>query len=81
MEIPRGFKQEMKERIQYYIYEEHGEEIGELAAENWLHFFAEELAVPFYNQGVADASEMMNQKIMSIEEDLEALKRPVKGKK
>ncbi|WP_347861009.1 DUF2164 domain-containing protein [Salimicrobium sp. PL1-032A] len=80
MEIPKGFKNEMKERIQRYIYEEHGEEIGELATEQWLHFFKEELGVHFYNQGVADAKQMVEQKMMNIEEDLDSLKRPVTRK-
>lgn len=78
MEIPKGHKQEIKERIQSYIYKEHGEEIGELAAESWLHFFAEELGVHFYNQGVSDAKAMLEQKVMTMEEDVESLKRPIK---
>ncbi|SDJ11060.1 DUF2164 domain-containing protein [Salimicrobium halophilum] len=78
MDVPKGQKKEMKERIQTYIYEEHGEEIGELAAENWLQFFAEELGVHFYNQGIADAKNMVEQKVMTIEEDLDSLKRPVR---
>ncbi|SIS45911.1 DUF2164 domain-containing protein [Salimicrobium flavidum] len=78
MEIPKGRKQEMKERIQSYIREEHGEEIGELAAESWLHFFAGELAIHFYNQGVMDSRSMVEQKMIGIEDDLESLKRPVR---
>ncbi|MGB8001205.1 MAG: DUF2164 domain-containing protein [Anaerobacillus sp.] len=74
-QLSREKKKELIERIQSYFYDERGEEIGELAAENFLHFVKSEIGPTFYNAGISDAIEMTEQKWMSIEQDLEALKK------
>ncbi|MDQ0246073.1 uncharacterized protein (DUF2164 family) [Bacillus fengqiuensis] len=77
------FSQEQKNRmiadIQRFFEEERGEEIGELAAENVLEFVKEHLGPHFYNQAIKDTKELVEQKMLSIEEDLYALERPIKG--
>ncbi len=77
------FSQEQKNRmvadIQRFFEEERGEEIGELAAENVLEFVKEYLGPHFYNQAIKDTKELVEQKMLSIEEDLYALERPIKG--
>lgn len=65
--------------IQRFFEEERGEEIGEIAAENVLEFVKEHLGPHFYNQAIKDTKELVEQKMLSIEEDLYALERPVKG--
>ncbi|WP_273851815.1 DUF2164 domain-containing protein [Guptibacillus spartinae] len=74
--MPREKKKELIERIQSFFYEERNEEIGELAAENVLHFVMSEIGPTFYNTGISDAIGMTEQKWISIEQDLEALKKP-----
>ncbi|WLR61704.1 DUF2164 domain-containing protein [Guptibacillus hwajinpoensis] len=74
-QIPREKKKELIERIQSYFYDERDEEIGELAAENFLHFVMAEIGTTFYNAGISDAIGMTEQKWLSIEQDLEALKK------
>ncbi|WP_188208099.1 DUF2164 domain-containing protein [Alkalibacillus aidingensis] len=71
-------KQYMINQIQSYYFEEHGQEIGELAAGNFLEFVSNELGLFFYNQGVREAKEVVEQKLMNVDEDLVALERPVK---
>lgn len=77
------FSQEQKNRmiadIQRFFEEERGEEIGEIAAENVLEFVKEHLGPHFYNQAIKDTKELVEQKMLSIEEDLYALERPIKG--
>ncbi|QHA93857.1 DUF2164 family protein [Bacillus sp. N1-1] len=75
-QISREKKKELIERIQTFFYEERNEEIGELAAENVLHFVMSEIGPTIYNAGISDAIGMTEQKWISIEQDLEALKKP-----
>ncbi|MFD2639537.1 DUF2164 domain-containing protein [Piscibacillus salipiscarius] len=71
-------KRRMIEQIQTYFYEERGDEIGEIAAESFLEFMTEELGPHFYNKGIEDAKNLVEQKVMNIDEDLLALERPIK---
>ncbi|MYL62410.1 DUF2164 family protein [Bacillus hwajinpoensis] len=75
-QISRAKKKELVERIQSFFYEERNEEIGDLAAENVLHFVMSEIGPTLYNAGISDAIGMTEQKWISIEQDLEALKKP-----
>jgi uncharacterized protein (DUF2164 family) len=74
-------KQEIIESIQHYFHQERDDEIGELAAELMLDFFLKQIGPHFYNQGVQDAKEMTLEKMMSMEVDIEALKRPIRSNK
>ncbi|MEI5908743.1 DUF2164 domain-containing protein [Bacillus spongiae] len=74
--IPKEEKEDLINKIQQYYYEQDGDEIGELAAGNLLDFMLKEIAPYSYNQGVADAKEVLEQKYYAMEEDLYALKRP-----
>jgi uncharacterized protein (DUF2164 family) len=67
----------MKDQIRHYFMEERGEEIGELAADNFLDFMLKELGPFVYNQAVQDARSVLIQKAASMEEDLFALERPI----
>jgi uncharacterized protein (DUF2164 family) len=64
--------------IQEYVYEEHGQEIGELAAENHLQFILEKIAPYIYNEGIKDAKALIENRLGTIEEDLYSLERPTK---
>ncbi len=68
-------KDAMIREIQRYFYEERGEEIGNLAAENLLEFCKQNLGPYFYNEALKDARLLVEQKMNSIEEDLYALEK------
>ncbi|WP_240189953.1 DUF2164 domain-containing protein [Bacillus sp. P14.5] len=71
-------KEEIIGRIQTFHYEQHGEEIGMLGAENLFEFFTRELGPYFYNKGIMDSKDVLMDKVLMLEEDLYALKRPIK---
>ncbi|WP_335873030.1 DUF2164 domain-containing protein [Bacillus sp. 2205SS5-2] len=74
--IPKEERDEIALLIQQFFYEQNGDEIGEIFAENLLDFMLKEIGPYLYNQGVADAKDVLEQKYISMEEDLYALKRP-----
>ncbi|WP_163970424.1 DUF2164 domain-containing protein [Oceanobacillus halotolerans] len=70
-------KDKIKENLKVYFEQERSEEIGDLAAENLFDFLVKEVGPYFYNQGIKDAKEMVEQKVMNLEEDLQSLERPL----
>jgi uncharacterized protein (DUF2164 family) len=71
-------REEIISRIQSFHYEQHGDEIGLIGAENMFEFFVKELAPYFYNKGVMDSKNVLMDKMLLLEEDLYTLKRPIK---
>ncbi|MEH7683251.1 DUF2164 family protein [Priestia megaterium] len=49
--------------------------MSEFAAENVLEFIKEHIGPHFYNQAIKDAEDIMNQVMLSAEENLHALKK------
>ncbi|SFE37525.1 DUF2164 domain-containing protein [Fictibacillus sp. FJAT-27399] len=74
-----NWKQEHKDQairdIQQFFYDERGEEIGIIAAENFLDFFAKQIGSHFYNQGVRDSQNVVRDRLAAVEDDLYALER------
>jgi uncharacterized protein (DUF2164 family) len=68
----------MISEIQHFFYEERGEEIGNLAAENILEFVKSQLGPYFYNEAIKDARHLMEEKLASVEDDLYALEKKIK---
>lgn len=54
-EISKEKRDELKDEIKKYFYEERDEELGDLASNMILEFFIEKIAPEFYNQGVFDS--------------------------
>jgi uncharacterized protein (DUF2164 family) len=79
MRISSEKKDVIREHIKEFFYQEHSEEIGDLAADNFLDFISKEIGPFFYNQGVQDAKALCEQKMISLEEDIQSLERPIKG--
>lgn len=75
--LPKEIKDQIIYKIKDYFYNERSEEIGDLAAGNLLDFVLKEIGPYFYNQGVKDAKEMFEQKMLSLEEDIQSLERPI----
>ncbi|MFE1245509.1 DUF2164 domain-containing protein [Fictibacillus sp. NPDC058756] len=69
-------KEEMIGRIQFFFLNERGEEIGNLAAEQFLDFISDEMASYFYNEGIEDAIKSLQSRMENLEEDLYTLKKP-----
>lgn len=69
-------KDRMISRTQEFFANERGEDIGELAAENFLHFITKEIGPFYYNQALRDAQKAVDQRMLAIEEDLLSLERP-----
>jgi uncharacterized protein (DUF2164 family) len=78
IKLPKENKDQIIDKIKDYFYNERSEEIGDLAAENLLDFVLKEIGPYLYNQGVKDAKVMVEQKMMSLEEDIQSLVRPIK---
>ncbi|MFD0050523.1 DUF2164 domain-containing protein [Actinomycetes bacterium NPDC127524] len=78
IQFPLEKKKAMIRSIQEYVYQEQGEEIGELAAENHLQFILREIAPFIYNEGIKDAKRIIEDQMNSLEEELFSLERPVK---
>lgn len=77
VKMPREQKLQLISRIQQYVDTELSIPIGELAGENLLDFILKELSPYVYNQAVADARQVIEQRMLSIEEDLYALEQPL----
>ncbi|WP_079525575.1 DUF2164 domain-containing protein [Halobacillus hunanensis] len=69
-------KEYVIERIKEYFELERGEELGDLAADQFLHFMIQEIGPFLYNQGVKDSRQMVDQKVMNLDEDIRSLERP-----
>ncbi|GAB6168636.1 DUF2164 domain-containing protein [Clostridium carnis] len=54
-ELSKEKRENLKNEIKTYFYEERDEELGDLAANMILEFFMDKLATEFYNQGVEDS--------------------------
>jgi uncharacterized protein (DUF2164 family) len=64
--ITKEKRDEMVSAIKSYFLKEREEEIGDLAAGLILEFITEELAPEFYNQGVYDSYQYMNDMIEDL---------------
>jgi uncharacterized protein (DUF2164 family) len=56
----------MIDLIKTFFLKEREEELGDLAASIFLDFFAKELAPEFYNQGVFDSYQYLNDKLEDV---------------
>lgn len=77
IKIPREQKLQMTSSIQEYLDTELSFEMGQLASENLLDFMLKELSPYIYNQALADARKVIEQRMISMEEDMYALEHPL----
>jgi uncharacterized protein (DUF2164 family) len=64
--ITKEKKEQMINSIKEYFYNEREEEIGDLAASMLLNFITEELGPEYYNQGITDAYNYMNDRVEDL---------------
>jgi uncharacterized protein (DUF2164 family) len=65
----------MISEIQRFFEEERNEEIGVIAAENAFEFFKNTLGPHFYNEAIKDARQLIEQKMVLMEEELFSLEK------
>lgn len=78
MKLPKEQKDQMIRLIQAYFETERGETIGDLAADGVLDFFMTQLSPYVYNQALSDCRVLVNQRMISLEEDVYALEKNIK---
>lgn len=78
LKMPREQKMQIIGLIQQYFRDERDEEIGDLAAELLLDFMVKQVGPFIYNQAINEVQHMLNQKLAFLEEDVDALKKPIK---
>ena len=66
IKLTKEKKEDMISKIKSYFLEEREENLGDLASSLILNFIIEELAEEFYNQGVYDSYEYMNDRIEDL---------------
>ncbi|GLC88591.1 DUF2164 domain-containing protein [Lysinibacillus piscis] len=75
------FTQEQQQRIiediQRFFYNQRDEDISEFEAERVFDFVKESIAPYIYNVAIADAKYAVDRQYATIEEELEALERPI----
>lgn len=77
--MPREQKEALIKRVQTYFYEERSEEIGDLSAELLLDYMIKVIGPVIYNQAISDAVRTVSERMVSLEEDLHALEKPMDG--
>lgn len=77
LSLKKEEKDQIIREIQQFFYEERGEEIGELAAEQAYTFIKEAIGPYFYNQGVSDCRKVLEDKTSAMEEELYALEKRI----
>lgn len=73
--IKKGTKDHILSLLQDYYYNERGEELGVIGAENLFHFIEKEIAPIVYNLAVEDAKHVIERQWQSVEEELYVLKQ------
>jgi uncharacterized protein (DUF2164 family) len=77
IKIRKEEKEKVIQNIRHYFLTERDEEIGELAADLLFQFMCQQIGTIYYNQGVNDATKLVQEKLSSMEEDLYCLIKPV----
>lgn len=70
IDLPTETRQQAISSIERYFREHMDEPIGNVAAGGLLKFFLQEIAPVVYNQGVADAQELMQQRVAEVDIDV-----------
>ena len=78
IKLPKENKDQIITQIKIFFEEERGEPIGDLAADLLLDFMIKEIGPSIYNQAIADARTLLNQKLSQVEEEMDALEIPIR---
>jgi uncharacterized protein (DUF2164 family) len=75
IKLPKKEKEQIVSEFQRFFAEERSETIGNLEAEEMVHFMLKELTPYIYNQAIDDARNVLLDRVTSLEEELYALKK------
>ncbi|MDF2925532.1 MAG: hypothetical protein K0R57_4446 [Paenibacillaceae bacterium] len=75
IKFPKEQKQQAVEDCIRYFAEERGEALGHLAAEQLIDYMLGLIGPVAYNQALADARSMMNERLQSLDDDLYSLEK------
>lgn len=67
--------------IQDYFRLELDQHIGQMPAEMLMAFFADKMGAYFYNRGVADAQQLIGERLSSLSDELYGLEQPTKQRR
>jgi uncharacterized protein (DUF2164 family) len=76
--LPHEQKQAVIGHIQRFFQVERGEQLGDLAAETMLEFMLQAVGPLVYNEALKDARAVMNERLLSLEDELYTLEKPLK---
>jgi len=76
IKLPREDKQTIVKHVQAFFADERSEMIGDLGAEQIVDFMIGELGPYLYNQAIADARKLVQEKASQMEDELYALEKP-----
>ena len=77
IELDSQQKSEAVEKIKRYMSDQLDTDIGQFDAEFLMDFFAEQIGVYFYNQGLQDANTLLASKMEDMQHLLYELEKPV----
>jgi uncharacterized protein (DUF2164 family) len=78
--LPLEQKKALAGQIQHYFQMEIGEALGDLATENIITFMLQTLGPFVYNEALKDARSIINERILSLEDELYILEKPLNMK-
>lgn len=67
--------------IQDYFRLELEQQIGPMPAEMLMGFFADKMGAYYYNRGVADAQQLIGERLASLSDELYGLEQPTKHRR
>ncbi|WP_206483585.1 DUF2164 domain-containing protein [Thalassotalea sp. G2M2-11] len=70
-------KEQMIIKLQRYFTRELEQELGQFDADFLLDFFAQEMGVYFYNRGLYDAQQIVNERVEQISDAIYEIEQPV----
>ena len=78
IEFSKEEKDQLIPKIKAYLKDELDQDIGNFDAEFLLDFFSEEIGVFFYNRGIQDSLEMLDNRMEELKESIYVLEKPIK---
>lgn len=76
IEFTKDEKAAIVRKIQLYFQEELEQKLGQFDAEFLLDFFAEEIGGYFYNRGLWDAQQVLDERVEAIRDGFYELEKP-----
>lgn len=77
IKFSREEKEQIIPKIKMYLHEELNVEIGNFDAEFLLDFFSEEIGSFFYNRGLNDAIDVLDNRMEEVKECIYVLEKPI----